>query len=311
MFTTITPIPNNSIETISDKVSQIYQNTGLWSGNGQWVITIITILASIATILGSINILRIYREKKVNKDYWRKLIVDLIRHLFINNAIIETIRIKCEGKYNEKHPAEGVFQRFKTLDEDLQLGRFSYNARYYELIHKICIRIRNYNIAAMAAESHFANKDYPEAEKVLALYDIYKRSVDIAADLIELSNKLNCNLSSSVLNSYMTSKYGNGYISKEEKRFDSNLVINEIIFCFDKDINEHLIKYRSKLIEQVGTAFCSNLFIWNRERRSNLRHSKKELRHYLRHWQQPLDFHHLFENAIRYQSRKFRIVDYF
>lgn len=97
MFTTITPIPNNSIETISDKVSQIYQNTGLWSGNGQWVITIITILASIATILGSINILRIYREKKVNKDYWRKLIVDLIRHLFINNAIIETIRINAKG----------------------------------------------------------------------------------------------------------------------------------------------------------------------------------------------------------------------
>ena len=94
---------------------------------------ILSPIASAVTILGIVTLWISLRKRYINRE-WRKLMVlDLIRHFFMTNSILEAIRVKLS---DDLRPQEGIIARISTLDEDVNLNRFSTSKRYYEVCYR-------------------------------------------------------------------------------------------------------------------------------------------------------------------------------
>ena len=150
----------------------------------------ISFLASIVTIAGFISIFFYYRKIRISKHCQKKIIVDLIRHLYINCVIIEIIRARLTKEKFTIRPTDGVFSRFAVLDTDMCLERFSVNSRNFEMMHEICLLFRNYNIVAGVAEKHFADPKISVDLKKQDMIDLFSRAVKITERLFTLSDSL-------------------------------------------------------------------------------------------------------------------------
>lgn len=112
----------------------------------------------------------------------------------------------------------------------MELGRFSNTAYNYELIHKISLKLRNYNITAKIAEEHFHDKNCPMRVKQLDMEALYSRAVSLTEGLVEMCVELNIKLDKAEFFRYLNSRYGDGYINKDEMIFDNDLTIPEEIY---------------------------------------------------------------------------------
>jgi len=150
----------------------------------------ISFLASIVTIAGFGSIFFYYLKIKISKHCQKKIIIDLIRHLYINCVIIEIIRARLTKEKFTIRPTDGVFSRFAVLDTDMCLERFSVNSRNFEMMHEICLLFRNYNIVAGVAEKHFADPKISVDLKKQDMIDLFSRAVKVTKLLFALSDSL-------------------------------------------------------------------------------------------------------------------------
>ncbi len=151
---------------------------------------LISFLASIVTIAGFVSILVYCQKIRISKQCQKKIIIDLIRHLYINCVIIEIIRAKLTKKKFTIRPTDGVFSRFAVLDTDMCLDRFSVNSRNFVMIHEICLLFRNYNIVAGVAEKHFADPNISVDLKKQDMTDLFSRAVKVTKMLFDLNESL-------------------------------------------------------------------------------------------------------------------------
>lgn len=140
--------------------------------------------ASVATVVGIISLWWAYRKRSVSAKWRENVVLDLIRHFFINNSISDTILIKGQK------PWPGVISRFATLQTDTELAKFSYDEKYYSRIHRLCLFIRNYNSVVEFTEANLSHDDYPIDELKTDLADLSARSLIITDELIDLCNAL-------------------------------------------------------------------------------------------------------------------------
>lgn len=73
---------------------------------------LLSALSSIVTIAGAVVIFIYYRKVRISRNCRRKIILDLIRHLFVNSAIVEAVRLKMQLSGDTQRPADGTFLRF-------------------------------------------------------------------------------------------------------------------------------------------------------------------------------------------------------
>ncbi len=151
---------------------------------------LVSFLASIVTIAGFGSIFFYYLRIKISKHCQKKIIIDLIRHFYINCVIIEIIRARLTKEKFKIRPTDGVFSRFAVLDTDMCLDRFSVNSRNFEMMHEICLLFRNYNIVAGVAEKHFADNRISNDLKIQVLNDLFFRAVKATTLLFKLSKCL-------------------------------------------------------------------------------------------------------------------------
>lgn len=135
-----------------------------WGSITASIVSIITIFASLVTILGFVELLRNIYKGRVSRECQKMIIVDLIRHFIINLAILEGIRIKMR---ENKRPEEGTFARFAILDSDLELGRFTISADNYDTIHEVSLYMRNFNIMSELADRHFSEASVIYGNEIL------------------------------------------------------------------------------------------------------------------------------------------------
>ena len=109
--------------------------------------------------------------------------------MMVNNAILEIIWKKKSGR-NPSIPVEGTLERFATLDDDMNLGKFSSQAKNYEKLHNISLLVRNYNSVVCLADKHLHDKDYPNRLMEKELNEIFKRSTRISDKLLEISKDM-------------------------------------------------------------------------------------------------------------------------
>ena len=159
----------------------------------------VSFIASLVTIGGFLSLIIYYIKRRISKECQKKIILDMIRHLFINCAIVESIRISIRKEDFKIRPNNGVFSKFAFLQSDTELSRFSVNAKNFEILHKVSLFVRNYNIIAEVAERHFEDSNIPNDIKEEELNDLFYRAVVAIECLRDLSKRLNLGISETVI----------------------------------------------------------------------------------------------------------------
>lgn len=213
----------NNLTKILEAAKIISENTDPWFDIPSISLTALSIMASIATLLGVGGIFMEIKRRKTSKKCQKKIILDLIRHLFINKAILEVVRSEVNTSGFQVRPVDGVFSRFKTMDTDIDLGRFSVVAKNFDNIHKISLLLRNYNIVADLAEEHFADKNYPIKHKEEELKDLFRRSTEITEQLINLGELQGLKINHKTVTKHLNEHYTK-LISEEDKKIEFDIL---------------------------------------------------------------------------------------
>lgn len=177
------------LEYLLEKTDEISHNTDAWDSFLSGAITLITLFAAIVTIAGLVMLIGEIRRRRFTKERQGLVIKDLIRHLFINAAIMEALEIKSQGKWNEVRPVEGVFSMFCFLQSDFLLADIRVKDKQFPRLHSLGVQLRNYNIKAEIAEKKFGLPSVSLEEKEALLEDLWKRSKRIAKELTQLGAK--------------------------------------------------------------------------------------------------------------------------
>lgn len=168
-----------AIDSILSQVTLINYNTDGTSGwtpffNGA------AFIASIVTILGILGVYKWYHDSKISRMQKVRILEDIVRHLFVNIAIIEILRDKLERiGYSYGYPDEGIFRRLAFLPEDCNFHRLSSDAVLYGTMHEMELLMRNYGISAEVACSHFTDPDIGKQTRKDNLEDLIQRSVKL------------------------------------------------------------------------------------------------------------------------------------
>lgn len=225
----------DTAQFILESIYEINKNTDGFSTGLSTAISVVSIIASVATIIGLVSLFLDIQKRKTNYNFRKKIILDLIRHMMVNNAIIEVIYSKITQDPNYR-PDGGVLHRFATLDSDVDLCRFSINSKNYELIHNLSLNIRNYNLVAISTDKHIQSKDTSSDKILKELDDIFFRGVEISKNIIDVgdNNKYsklklirNKRLSNIDIKDYIAIvKYNEDWV---QKRIDENRYIDTFV----------------------------------------------------------------------------------
>lgn len=177
------------IDSLSKQLNQIIDNTNAFKDGFSTFFTYSSLAASIVTVFGVAAVFIRISNRSISNRRQKKIILDLLRHIMVNNAILEIILKKRAGK-NGSIPVEGTLERFATLEDDMDLGKFSGRAKNYEKLHNVSLLIRNYNSIVCYADKHMHNKEYPNKLLEKELNDIFKRSKAISDELLKLSKEM-------------------------------------------------------------------------------------------------------------------------
>ena len=224
---------------LSEQLNHISEYTNDFNDTFSTIFTISSLIASLVTIGGITAIFFKIYKSSISTKKQKKIIIDLLRHLMVNNAILEYILDNMKNKGIV--PVEGTLARFATLEDDMDLGKFSERSSNYEMLHNISLHIRNYNSIASYADTHMHQTRYPGPLLEKELNDIFKRSKKISDELLELSKKIH--------NSPVTKKSFAEYA--KEKYNEKAPVSSRIMYGYYKDfglagIYEFLIDEKSK-----------------------------------------------------------------
>ena len=267
-------IETGNEETISQllqKVNEISENTNAWGGWWTTPLTVLTIIASIATICGLFMIFKEMRVQKASLDRQERIVKDLIRHVLVNAAIMEVIRMKMTGKCGKVHPIEGVFARFCVLETDLQLSQIRVKDNQYTKLHSLSLFLRNYNIMSQLAEKHFNDPHFDPKEKELELNELWRRTIRITEEFLELGKVARLKIDEESVQKFIIDHYN----EKRDKRkkplpdielpprtgdcayYDHKLNLSDIFdFCIlDRYEDIRVIPFKNK-------SLCSKVLSW-------------------------------------------------
>lgn len=202
---------------------KISENTDAWGDGLSIMLTVLTILASIVTIISLLGLALELWKRKVSTERQELIIKDLVRHLFVNAAIMEVVRMKMEGQWEKMHPLEGVFSRFCVLDSDLQLGQIRVKDKQYTKLHSLSLFLRNYNIMSQLAEKHFNDPKYDPKEKELELDDLLGRTVRITDEFLELGKIAKLNINNDSIREFITLHYNEKKAKRQKSLPDIRL----------------------------------------------------------------------------------------
>lgn len=177
---------NNQLESLLKTTNDISHHTYAWDGFVSSSITALTIAAALATLAGLGLIIKEVKRRHYTKAKQALLIKDLVRHLFVNAAIMEALQIKSCGQWDKVHPAKGVFSRFAVLDSDLLLDDIQLSNKDFLRSHSLKVFLRNYNIAAVVAEDSFSNPNIALDEKTAIIEELWERTNRSVKELTEV-----------------------------------------------------------------------------------------------------------------------------
>lgn len=92
--------------------------------------------------------------KKLSQDAQRKLLNELLRHLYRNYVITYTMRTKMKDIDYKGYPSEEHFEKLKIPMENIHLDAFYGEDKKFQRMHVLYLNLRNYNEEVEVALKH-------------------------------------------------------------------------------------------------------------------------------------------------------------
>jgi len=103
--------------------------------------------------------------KKLSQDAQRRLLNELLRHLYRNYVIIYTMRSKMKDIGYKGYPSEEHFEKLKIPMENIHLDAFYGEEDKFGLIHVLYLNLRNYNDEIDVALKHITDSNLSQTTK--------------------------------------------------------------------------------------------------------------------------------------------------
>lgn len=227
------------LNSVCQHTSPSCVETGFW----HHCFDILSFLAAGATLFGIYTIWKEFKNRRISKKRKKLIIQDLARHFWINNIILEIVKMKMSrAGYSSVYPEESTFRRFCLLPEDLDCDKLSLKARHYDKIHDIELRLRNYNVTAEMVAGHFCDPALSREVKERDIDELVKRSVSLTRNLLAIGNEFG--LAMDTPYSIITGSLHKGEIDKaeEEGRLARIELGQRMIAALDYYDKEHGLK---------------------------------------------------------------------
>ncbi len=103
--------------------------------------------------------------KRVSQEAQRRLLTELLRHLYRNYVITYTMRTKMKDIDYKGYPSEEHFEKLKIPMENLHLDAFYGEDQKFQDMHILYLNMRNYNEEIDVALKHIINPDIKKTTK--------------------------------------------------------------------------------------------------------------------------------------------------
>lgn len=103
--------------------------------------------------------------KRVSQEAQRKLLNELLRHLYRNYVITYTMRTKMIDINYEGYPSEEHFIKLKVPMENIHLDAFYGEDQKFQYMHVLYLNLRNYNDEIEIAMKHIIDPDMAKETK--------------------------------------------------------------------------------------------------------------------------------------------------
>lgn len=183
-----TPIMAQSLDSnLGTQLQGIVQNTDETAQNTQqtnlqktdtddYIVISLSLFAALGTILTWLTLRNESKQQLINRKFQKKILDDLLRHFFRNKIIIQAMAIKLNEKENtseiEKntfYPSEEHLLKLKVMPGDMKFDKFNNTPDFYDYLHQIEIKFRNFNTEVDVALSHIKDCNI---EKSIKLRDL-------------------------------------------------------------------------------------------------------------------------------------------
>ena len=145
--------------TVGDTIYELWISTGL----DQWnVLVILSFLVSVGSLWYSWKTVK--GVERIDKECQRRLLMDIIRHLYRNKVCTLAMQMKFE-KAPGTYPSEEHFLKLQLLPKDLYLEQFYKEPAKFDLLHELEMLFRNYNTEIEVAMKHIADPLIDDATK--------------------------------------------------------------------------------------------------------------------------------------------------
>ena len=138
---------------------------------------VLSLVAAVGTFFTFYAIRKESKQQEINKEFQRKIISDLIRHFYRNKVVINAMAVAYKTNiinnpdnyqecFDSMYASEEHLLKLKVLPEDLRFEKFNTTPQYYDLLHQMEIKFRNFNIEVETALLHSKKRNIPSETKL-------------------------------------------------------------------------------------------------------------------------------------------------
>ena len=147
--------------------------------------------AALGTVLTWRAVRKESKQQQIKRTFQAKILSDLVRHMYRNKVCICATHAKLrEEGFNRYYPSEEHLLKLKLLPEALRFDRFDNTPDYYDILHELELKFRNFNIEVDVSLEHLKQQNIDEKTKVRDLEVLEFKSQLLTSDIINLMHTL-------------------------------------------------------------------------------------------------------------------------
>jgi|688.fasta_scaffold377699_1 hypothetical protein len=182
---------NGAVQRIQDSTRSIARNTEPTllqaTDTDEYVNLSLSLIAAFGTLLTAVAVQLEFRQRAISSEIQRRVLSDLVRHLYRNKVCVCATSWKLEEKgYARNYPSEEHLLKLKVLPEDLRFDRFNNTPQYYDILHSLELKFRNYNTEIDVALAHLKDPLLTENIKRRDLQVLSKKSDYLTTEILQL-----------------------------------------------------------------------------------------------------------------------------
>lgn len=147
--------------------------------------------AALGTVLTWQAIRKESKKQRIKRTFQAKILSDLMRHMYRNKVCICATHWKLQEEgFDRYYPSEEHLLKLKLLPEDLRFDRFDNTPDFYDILHEMELKFRNFNIEVDVSLEHLKQQNIDTNTKIRDLKVLEFKSQLLTSDIINLMHTL-------------------------------------------------------------------------------------------------------------------------